>query len=69
MRLPRMRLRAGRSRGNGGPLLGGPLGFSEMGAGLSVYGGGLRGSFSSAILKKKRLGCMVRFPGWPVCLD
>lgn len=44
--------RAGRSRGNGGrgPRGGAgfaPLGFSVMGSGLSVYGGGLRGAFSS----------------------
>jgi hypothetical protein len=51
-RLPRIMFRAGRSRGKGGrgprgaaPFA--PLGFSVMGSGLSVYGGGLRGAFSS----------------------
>ena len=50
-RLPRIMFNAGRSRGNGGR---GPRGcppaaldFSDMGMGLSVYGGGLRGAFSS----------------------
>ena len=54
-RLPRIMFRAGRSRGKGGrgprgaaPFA--PLGFSVMGSGLSVYGGGLRGAFSSDIV-------------------
>jgi hypothetical protein len=51
-RLPRIMFRAGRSRGKGGrgPLGAvafAPLDFSVMGSGLSVYGGGLRGAFSS----------------------
>ena len=50
-RLPRIMFKAGRSSGNGGrgpracpPA---PLDFSGMGIGLSVYGGGSRGAFSS----------------------
>lgn len=50
-RLPRIMFKAGRSRGNGGrgprgcpPV---PLDFSGMGTGLSVYGGGSMGTFSS----------------------
>jgi hypothetical protein len=44
--------RAGRSRGKGGrgprgAVAFAPLDFSVMGSGLSVYGGGLRGAFSS----------------------
>lgn len=55
-RLPRIMFRAGRSRGKGGrgPPRGGafaPLAFSVMGSGLSVYGGGLRGAFSSDMVE------------------
>ena len=54
-RLPRIMFRAGRSRGNGGrgprgAAVFAPLGFSVMGSGLSVYGGGLRGAFSSDMM-------------------
>ena len=71
-RLPRIMFRAGRSRGNGGrgprgaaPFA--PLGFSVMGSGLSVYGGGLRGAFSSDMVGCVCTGVIVvtraeRFP-------
>ena len=53
-RLPRIMFKAGRSRGNGGrgPRGGppAPLGFSDMGMGLSVYGGGSMGAFSSDMI-------------------
>lgn len=43
--------RAGRSKGKGGRgPRGAPLDFSVMGSGLSVYGGGLRGAFSSDMM-------------------
>ena len=64
--------RAGRSRGNGGRGPRGaaafaPLGFSVMGSGLSVYGGGLRGAFSSDMVGCVCTGVIVvtraeRFP-------
>jgi len=50
-RLPRIMFKAGRSSGNGGRGPRGcpppPLDFSGMGIGLSVYGGGSMGTFSS----------------------
>jgi hypothetical protein len=53
-RLPRIMFKAGRSSGNGGrgPRGGppAPLDFSDMGRGLSVYGGGSMGAFSSDIM-------------------
>jgi hypothetical protein len=53
-RLPRIMFKAGRSSGNGGRGPRGcppaPLDFSGMGIGLSVYGGGSMGTFSSDML-------------------
>ena len=50
-RLPRIIFKAGRSSGNGGRGPRGPpaapFDFSDTGSGLSVYGGGLSGAFSS----------------------
>jgi hypothetical protein len=57
--------KAGRSRGNGGrgPRGGppAPLDFSDMGRGLSVYGGGSMGAFSSDMVARWvfRAVCMV----------